>query len=159
MTSQTARYNNDLFYVIGQGQYDRKQTRYEAHSVVESSKIVLNSTNYQLLTTPLTLETAPGANKVLIPIALVMDLDYSSAAFNFPAGGVDLIYSTVTGTSIINIPQADINSASDLRKFYPVTAAKAFVINDSLALRSSANASAGGGAAYFRLIFSIQDFA
>ena len=102
LTSQGAgsRSKDDLIEIENASSQSRKQTRQNGITVLESALITLDSSNRAINTTPLDMVAASGnALQVLIPIGVMFYLDAGGTVFDYGAGGLDLVFSTATGTS------------------------------------------------------------
>lgn len=115
-----------------------------------------SSTSKTLNSTPLDVTElpAPGAGKISVPRFIIFAID-AGTAYDFPVGGVNLIYSGFTDT-IVNISQTAINSASDLYAIYKVQDTSKLKVNTKMQLYSSADATVGTGTYYFRVVYSIE---
>lgn len=153
-TTKNSRNNQDLFGVIdNDSQLFRTMERQYAHTVFDTEVVTMDSTNYDLNTTQLEMLAAPGnALWAWKPLGITMYLNYSAPVFDFPAGGIDLIFNGASGTSLINIPQADINNSATLIKYYPLETEKELQFNDVLELYSSADPTQGGSTVSFKLV-------
>lgn len=154
-----SRTSTDQFEVQSVATGSGKYTRLNGITLLESDLVTMDSSNYTLNASPLELVAAPGNSlQMLLPAYLVIYMDYATTVFDFPAGGIDLVYGTATGTSLINIPQAIINNNADEVRIYPLSTANDFVFNDSLNLFTGTDPTQGDSSVYFRLLYSLQDF-
>lgn len=161
LTSQGvgARSKDDLFEIENASSLSRKVTREAGITLLESPLITLDSSNRNINTTPIEVVAAPGnALQMLVPAYLVFYLDAGGTAFDYGAAGIGIAYSTATGTFMQTVSQALINNASDQYRIYDLTSGNAFVFNDSLVIAAAADPTQGNGSAYFRILYSLQDF-
>lgn len=104
---------------------------------------------------------ARGAGTLVVPVAVLFSLDAGGTAYDFGVTGINLVYSTVPATPILQAAsQAAINSASDTNRFSNnVQTATGVIENDKLQLSASSDATQGNGTYYIRVVYKIMDTA
>ena len=97
---------------------------------------------------------------VIIPQFILFALNFNSVAYNYPAGGLKLIYEDDIAVSIAVIPQSVINSAADVYLFIPCGATVGtarFIVGDKLQIYSDSDATLGNSNFYIKTFYSKID--
>ena len=101
---------------------------------------------------------ARGAGTLVVPVAVLFSLDAGGTAYDFGVAGINLVYSSVAATPILQAAsQSAINSASDTNRFSNhVQTSTGVIENDKIQLSASSDATQGNGTYYIRVVYKIM---
>lgn len=114
----------------------------------------LSSSNLSLQSAPLDIVgcESPVLDNVLSPVGVQFGLDFGGSAFDFPASGIFIAYSTTPTVPLATIPQASINNGASFNK-YLLAEADQTKLSDKLVLTALSDATVGAGTYWVRVFF------
>jgi len=120
-------------------------------------------TNKDLFTNPVDIVglEAPGAGKIIVPKFVMFALNAGGTPYDYPVmSALFLAYSTTpTIQATGNITHTQINSATDIiiNEAGVPSSSSVLIANDKMQLTATADATAGDGTYYFKVIYQIED--
>lgn len=113
-------------------------------------------TNQDLKTNPadITGLEAKGAGISIVPVAIDFALDHGGTDYDFPVGGISLIYDGETD-AIVSISTSAINASGDVYGTYKVQDNANIKLNKKMQLYSSADATQGDGTYYVKVYYKL----
>lgn len=126
------------------------------YSILETT--IPSSSIKTMYTTPIDLIAAPGANKIIVPVSVMLMLDYGTATYT--GGGVLAINWGATGITAFDGPAASfINSVSDVHYLGVPAGDTGEVANETLSITNgTAVFATGDGVLKVKIIYYIADF-